>query len=472
MDTIKMMREWADKSTIKNWLTLEDGFSIWWMMDEWLHKSIIYFSNFDDVIKGIKRKPSKKIYLLKYFHRLRYKLRRNISMTREFKKGCVLFFGSPVQKNEDNIFRPLFDKFEDKIIVDFPSDYDDKFYLRRAWDKLEVKDTILLEEFYNPEYKTQLKIAKKLYKLLKEDNYFLKASKHIWPAIKPQMDFYFNHRFEAHLRNYYSLKNMVDTLEPSIIVYGGEGGVLGNILAHIGKMYNIPVIGIMHGSLKYDGKLVHYNDGCPKATKLCVWGKYHKDWLVKYSGYNPTDITVTGNFRFDNFKKKGEMGDKILILDQNEEGDLLQIATSCLIFYGDTIVAIHPARKNRKFYEQIPIVESTEDYIDELSNSKLIVSFCSTGVLDSMFYDKPLLLVKLKDAKWDPTKLCDYYQEKIGVIYTQGKDNLYDKIRLALKDPYKKRRHEYIKSHLYKMDGKSTDRIIKVIKNEMQSMRK
>ena len=478
MDTVKIMRDWAEKTDLINTLKLSDGFSVWWMMDQWLHKSRGYYNTFDDVINKIKRKPSKKIYLTKYFFRLRFWLRRLACFNFPVVKGKKTLFINSIKWDgtRDLFFNPVMKYFNNSCLVDYPTDYAAYWSIKRIFEKRKLGNNLILEMFYDSSYKKEVTMIQQRYNKIVNDS-FLKNSKGIWPEIKPQMDFYIHNRMESHIRNYMALKKMVSIEKPEALIFGGEGGLYGNMCSYIGKLYNIPSIGIMHGSLNYDAKLVHYNDGCPKATKICVWGSYFKSWMMKYSDYDATDIDVIGNIRMDSFERYDK--DKIclefgldskqpiiIVLDQNEI-DLRDVANECNELY-QTIIALHPARIDKKYYN-IKTVVSTEDYLKVLSVCDLVVTFGSTGVLDSMFYNKPIMLVPVKDDYWDARVLTDYYSEGIGVVCEENY-NYFEKIELALTDPLKDKREVYIERHLYKIDGKATKRFANVIKDAISKV--
>lgn len=478
MDTVKAMREWAENVDLIGTFKLSDGFSVWWMMDQWLHKSRGYYSNFDDIIKGIERKPSWKIYLTKYFFRLRFWLRRILSHNFPITIGRKVLFINSIKWDGENdlFFNSAMKYFDNACLVDYPTDYAAYWSVKRIFEKRKLTGNhLILEMFYDPSYKKEVKKIQERYEEMKKDKFFLDNSTRMWPALKPQMDFYVYHRMESHIRNYMALKKMVKIDKPEALVFGGEGGLYGNMCSYIGYLFNIPVIGLMHGSMNYDAKLVHYNDGCPKATKICVWGSYFKDWMIKYSGYDSKHISVIGNIKMDDFKKwdKGkvccELGlvaDKpiIAVLDQNEI-DMRYVVDECKKYYPQTMVALHPARIDKEFYKDVKTIVPTRDYLKLLSCCDLVVSFGSTGVLDSMFYDKPIILVPVKDDYWDARILTDYYSEGIGVVC---EDDFKENLKLALKDPFKEKRRDYIKSHLYKIDGNATKRFVDVIKHAIE----
>ena len=475
MDTVKIMRGWAEKVDLINTLKLSDGFSVWWMMDQWLHKSRGYYSTFDDIMNHIERKPSKKIYLAKYFFRLRFWLRRWACLNFPVIKDKKILFINSIKWDgtKDLFFNPVMRYFDNSCLVDYPTDYATYWSIKRIFEKRKLTNHLILEMFYDSSYKNEVTMIQQRYNKMINDESFLKNSKDIWPMLKPQMDFYIYHRMESHIRNYMALKKMVSIEKPKALIFGGEGGLYGNICSYIGKLYNTPSIGIMHGSINYDAKLVHYNDGCPKSTKICVWGSHFKDWMIKHSGYDDTHIDVTGNIRMDSFKKydKNKVCSEfgldskkpiIIVLDQNEI-DLRDAAKKCNDLYPQTIVALHPARMDKKYYN-IKTVISTEDYLKVLSACDLVVSFGSTGALDSMFYNKPIMLVPVKDDYWDARVLTDYYSEGIGIVCEEN-DDYFEKIELALTDPLKDKREAYIESHLYKIDGKATLRFANIIKD-------
>lgn len=219
----------------------------------------------------------------------------------------------------------------------------------------------------------------------------------------------------------------------------------------------------------------------------------HKYKEIKENFMDSSKIIITGQPRYDilHYAKKIYIKDKFLVenyigknkkivlwttqchgMTTEENIQNLEAICKAVKDLKDVILIIkqHPA-EGKKYTEMIK--EYLEKYnVDALLTSResdtyqqiyvcdLLITKTSTTALEAIAMNKPTIILNLSEEP-DST---DYVNEGVAVgVYK--KEELKSSIVKLIKDDsdLAKKREEYIKKYLYKVDGRSTERIIQII---------
>lgn len=486
----EMLNDWAVKNNLIDLFSL-DNTSAWWWMNDFLFSSENFCNNFKDVLN---KRPVKKVHLLKKFTDIYFKKRYLIRWLYSYKfklkkdkRKKIVFFVGLYWNNDRAESSPLFEKLSKKynvIIIDRASEYASDLSLMRLKGKLKSKGKFQHQVFeaYKPEALGLF--TNGIFAFLRSQYQTIKFQG-IFKKLKPQFEAYFKYRLKSQIRNYLTILNFLKTELPDCVFYLSEGGVFGNMLFDTCKLNDIPVVAMQHGFMPYSPKLVHKTKDFPKPNKICVFGKSHKDFLVKYGKYPSKDIVVTGHYRYDDFGCKHNdyklNPDKKTILwaphanrDQNKYFQEIHRIVKKL--NAQLLIKFHPEAQvtlKKKVIQTIPKdpdihIFQKEDVVSLLKISDAVIVFYSGVGLEAMMLNKPVVMLNFPD---NPDKV-DY--AKKGAAYgVYDLKQLEPAINKALfRDDKQKQRKKYVKDCYYKMDGRATDRVIKVIEDAMQLMRK
>ncbi|NVM29087.1 MAG: hypothetical protein HWN65_09595 [Candidatus Helarchaeota archaeon] len=329
-------------------------------------------------------------------------------------------------------------------------------------------------------------------------------------------------RFFYNLKNYLNLidgmYNLIQTEKPSMLVTMYDVPGPQRAVTKICRNNGIPTLVIQHGLYinDYSGFYV-----MPKeADKHFCWGNYHKNWAIKRGKLPETQI-VTGNPKWDSsiFMNDKSKNRKLSIYDiyyfsreflENLEWHLLRIKppkkliviatqyyksdTSCyssdenVVFIRDTlramkdfpkcqvVVKLHP-----NFYEEYK--ELTKTFVQELRlrNVKitsrhlwdilkmcnLLITQTSTVGLEAMLFNKSIVIyIPNGSPNLNPYAgrgaVIEVYKKE-GLI-SAIKDALFNKeVQMKLAVACKK----FINEYAYRIDGKASYRIAKLIESSI-----
>jgi Capsule polysaccharide biosynthesis protein len=211
----------------------------------------------------------------------------------------------------------------------------------------------------------------------------------------------------------YILHNLINEVNPKLIILGTDCHRLSRHLVIISKKYNIKSLVIQHGAT--NGK---YGFAPLFANKIAVWGNISKKILIDW-GIPEENIIITGNPRFGKIKSyrqkdccKSKYAEKLKILvalSPYEKDVTVEILT--LVFEAvknikdiTLIVKPHPSEKNIYYYEEIIKRHNYIDVIlDEksstnylLADSDVVVSAQSTIGIEALLFGKTLIEIDSK----------------------------------------------------------------------------
>lgn len=307
----------------------------------------------------------------------------------------------------------------------------------------------------------------------------------LWPLLKDMFLFYYYSRFPDLSYLIEIMNSLFKTEKPDLVILFDDIGVFGKTAAFVCKLNRVKCLTLQHGIF---GDLPIMNI---VSDKFAAYGDFIKKIMVK-RGVSPKKIVVTGNPKFDIFLKNNYSRDKfyekfgipddykLVVLATttfflgNTNEDIISATIECLKNLDKTqlIIKTHPSDNNTPIYKSIvkklnsdAIVIQKHDIFDILNSCDILITVSSTVGLEAMIFGKTVINLNLTGSE----ELIPYSKSKaaIGIrdlskLAAAINNSLYNKTIL------KKLEHnkiKFIKEHAFKIDGKSTDRILSLVDN-------
>lgn len=359
---------------------------------------------------------------------------------------------------------------------------------------------------------------KEQWKYLENDDLFNELcafkNKNNSQKIKQKIKYYFNRLFPYAVKCIEIAKNMIETEKPDLILLLYEYGYFGRCLIFAANMKKIPVIAIQHGVIHKHHKGYIYpteyisktgsvcSPFCPIPNITAVYGSYHKDLLTTYSAYPKEKIVVTGQPRYDVlFNMDGKYSKEKFIskYNINSKNKIILWTTQCHVISDKEnknnfkamfetlqnlkdvtlIIKQHPG-EGKKYTKMIKaalkdynlnivITSKSSDIYEQLYVCDVMVTKNSTTAMEAVALNKPVIVLNLSGE----TDVIGYVTEGVALGVYNERD-LTPTIEKLLKDDSKlaENRDQYIEKYLYKIDGKSTERIVQLIEKTLDEWEK
>ena len=377
------------------------------------------------------------------------------------------------------------------------------------------------ESYVTP--KSVLKVFKmliayrKLWKDLKTDKRVIDSLNYknipLYDLLEDELSYLFSKTLVGVIGFFEVMKRVIDVEEPDIIVASCEYSSYARSAVVEAKSRRIPTIGIQHGIMgQYHFDYRHAaheisNDStlcpnhCPIPDKTVVYGTYHKDFLTRICGYPEDSVVVTGQPRYDvlchadkiyskeKFLEKYKINpDHKIVLWTTQWGfsDAENISNLKAIFKTmedmkniTLIVKQHPREEEREtemiekhlnnYRINAIVTPKISDTFEQLFVCDLMITRHSTTAMEAVALNKPVIILNLSGEP-DPV---EYVREGVALgVYKE--DDLKPAIEKLLKDDSElaKNRKRYIEKYLYKIDGKATERVIKLIEEMINEKQK
>ncbi|MDO8055933.1 MAG: UDP-N-acetylglucosamine 2-epimerase [Candidatus Hermodarchaeota archaeon] len=231
---------------------------------------------------------------------------------------------------------------------------------------------------------------------------------------------------------------------------------------------------------------------CPLASITSVIGPSFKKVLTDVSAYPESKVAISGQPRYDVFYFTDRIYDKSAFLKRfnlDPKKKIVLLATQPFPlerlrheFFTNTlnnlrsiegiqiVVKPHPNEAIQWFTDQLASVKTTVvvlppffDTIEAIYASDVFLSVNSTTIIEALILNKPVVVVNLSKQ----TEPLPWVEEgaALGVYEAKSiqrtvENALYDeKVRKKLDA----KRTDFVHKHLYKIDGKATERVIDLI---------
>lgn len=268
------------------------------------------------------------------------------------------------------------------------------------------------------------------------------------------------------------------TRDPSLIVKFGTGRPYSQILGVLGKKKGIPVLLIPHSIIGHEG--FPYKIYC---DKIAVSGYIDLNSLKK-SGIREEKLVLTGRPYYDrvvtfkNIQFRGEKNKRnnvnILIVSQPIDTELDHFSKSLFIktvlselkkFNNiDLIVKLHPMENEDNLYHQFAAeigirlnILKNADLYELMHTADLVITIVSNAGAEALLMGKPVISVNLSGVERP-----SYVAEK-GAVEARNKEEVHKVIDDIVNKDRAFNSEGFINKFAYKMDGKATDRVLKLI---------
>ncbi|MBD3313502.1 hypothetical protein GF345_03600 [Candidatus Woesearchaeota archaeon] len=319
------------------------------------------------------------------------------------------------------------------------------------------------------------------------------------PLLKPWLDFAFKRRTFLAILYIEGGLEMYDYLAPKLAFVIDETGLYGRSIVTAARIKQIPIIAVQHGYITEDsfeymhikGEIGHRIEKplCPIADKTVVYGPYTKEILIKQGNYPADKVEVTGQPRYDclvgdHLRKRRVFRD--IDLDRNKK--LILWTTQDVPGQADIVfravkgmkdaqllVKLHPRELGgmKPYYDKAEELGIKIKAVQEGNTLEMIyacdtiITMHSTTGLEAIMMGKPVVVLNTSGRP----DMVPYVSEGAALGVYRPED-LEKALRKALFDRktisrLKKNSRKYAYKHSYKMDGKATQRVMKVAENLM-----
>ena len=330
--------------------------------------------------------------------------------------------------------------------------------------------------------------------------FFLSIKSLLGYRIGKELDYYFRLMGKpaevSSLLNLMISEKIILLLKPKVLFLTCEYCTSHRAFTYVAHLNNKAVIALQHGVITPSHCDYIFGDNrmmniLPDLT--CVIGQYHYDLLTEYSIYKPEHVVVTGQPRYDVLYHVEEIYSKEKFLEEykiNPDHKIVLWATAChgssdeeniknfkTVFetmqnIKDAILIIkqHPGDGERytKMIEKYLntykinaiVTPKDSDTYELLFVCDLMITKDSTTAMEAIALNKPVIVLNLGGEP----DVVDYVEQGVAFgVYKE--EDLKHAIEKLLKDDTElaKNRKKYIGNHLYKIDGKATERVIELV---------
>ncbi len=333
----------------------------------------------------------------------------------------------------------------------------------------------------------------------------------MYDIISKKIGFYFLILLPYAVKRIEISKQMLEKQQPSLVLLVNEYGIFERSLLIAAKEKNIPTVAIQHGNIsRYSNGYIFAKDEvspdgdirapfCPIPDKTLVFGEYYKGILTQWSAYPPECILVTGSPGFDVLSTIKDMPGKKDVLkeyDIDEDKKMILWTTQCLVLsdeenqknlrtvgraldkLNDCVLVIkrHP-REGEKHTEMIVgcmglpqknivLAPKTANTLDLIRACDVLITKFSTTATEAIAMDKAVLILNLSNE----ADLMGYVDEgaAVGVYQEQELEGAIERL-LQHEPELAEKRGQYIRRHLFKIDGKATERAAEIIMQMLEA---
>ena len=358
--------------------------------------------------------------------------------------------------------------------------------------------------------KEAFKHFKGIWGSLKDDESFKELcsynGKSIYKEMRKEFENYFFLLFPRAVKYIEIAKRMIEEEKPELILIQNEYGDFERALVVGSRLKRVLTLTVQHGIITP----THYGYIFDKEEKgkitlpdkTCVFGQYHYDLLTKNSIYGPDQVVVTGQPRYDVLfyadkiyskerfftEYKINPAHKIVLwttqchgLSEEENNKNFKAVFKTMQNLKDTTLIIkqHPGEREEdtkmieeflsKYEISAVVTPKSSDTYEQLFVCDLMITRHSTTAMEAVALNKPVVILNLSGEP----DIVEYVQDGVALgVYKE--ENLKLSIEKLLKDDSElaKSRAKYIEKYLYKIDGKATERVVKLIEEMIEELRR
>jgi len=448
-----------------------------------------------------KKLIEKKIQLIEKIKNIKFNVRKKYAKKnfKNFSKKDILFIThTSLHKNGRDLFlQDIIDNYKEKSnysIIDI--DYTKDILKINKGIKNRKKHAYIPFEAFSSTNKNAKWFFQNKWNEIKNNKEFQNSLTYrkisYWDIMKSQFKFIFHHRLPNAANYIATSQKMIKTLDPKLIFLIDETFMYGRSIVHASKKEGVKTIALQHGliwkeSFEYRNKIENLKElNTPLADLTLVMGKHAKDFLTKNNNYKEENVIITGQPRYDEFKKiklDSQKRDKknILFISQpiTEEVSADYVETSFIAFSElkklrkdiNFIIKLHPREENLKYYQNLadkykihPTFIRDIPVQEVLKDSDVIVTMHSTVGIEALLLRKPVVIVNTTG------KVDSYpYPEGENIPKCTNKEEL---IKVLLNLDNLKSDQSFLKYHLYTPPGGTVNKIKNIIDKSLEDISK
>ena len=293
-----------------------------------------------------------------------------------------------------------------------------------------------------------------------------------------------------------SFINAISLIQPKVILTSCEYCKMGRAAVAVGNKENLPTVALQHGIITplHEGYIFSKSEGIsmndavnsrPLPRYTLLYGPGYCDVLINSSTYPRNSLIITGQPRYDYLYEVSQSFDKDRFLDEMKLGRPLIVWISqpghsrmedmrsidsfmnlLNIIPMHLFIKPHPAETDLSAYAPLAQRENVTlskdvDLYKLLNACDLIITKNSTTAMEAAALNKPIIVLNLGGEP----DVIDYVEEGIALgVYSEKELPIAVERLLEDDDLLRGHRDSYVKKYLYKIDGKSSQRVARFIK--------
>lgn len=453
-----------------------DGYSLWKFIDVALYYKFLEGEKGPSFVDGLFARPVQSLVKFRRFQR-----KGSLNGLKKEKRD-VLFF--PFAATHVHTFNNLIKNLDScKVIIKDGLMSDEVKTSAKSLDIPFVNVERYFDKDIGSDVKNSLRWVNSAWKAILNDAE-IRALFEEKPFIKSSLKYFLFYRKRIiEIIEYIKLIEKIYSIEkPKLVVVSDENTDFGSLVVTIANKKGIPSLNVQHGMIMFN-KVVTSE---LKATITAVFGPNDKNYLVE-NGLDAEKIVVTGQPRYDGLinSKLDRLNEcKKLGLDPKKK--ICLFATQYAVNKKDRVIVDHVRQtiietfKNRKDLQLIikthpsdnrnyrSEISSNISVVDDIQLNWKLYNLCdlvmvtsSTVALEALICGKPLIIVNMGND-------IHYLKEGVALGATDKKE-LERAINLIFNDPktlqnLARKRKTFIHNYSYKADGRSTERVLRLIK--------
>jgi glycosyltransferase involved in cell wall biosynthesis len=341
--------------------------------------------------------------------------------------------------------------------------------------------------------------------ILQSAEIFNKVNKKISQAeFKNNSDVFILKMLKNHIRTSFfliseilSFENALSLIRPKVILTSCEYCKMGRAAVASGNKEHLPTVAIQHGIItpRHEGYIFSkleknsINDAVnsrPIPRYTLLYGPRDSAVLINNSTYPENSLIITGQPRYDylyeisssktsdKFFENLKLGHPLIVwTSQPDRSDIestkiiRSISNLLDCMHVNLFIKPHPLERDLSVYNPLTQRENVRlskevDIYKLLNACDLLINTSSTTAMEAAALNKPIIVLNLSGMP----DVSDYVTEGIALgVYDEKDLPAAVKMLLENNDMQRLQREEYVKNHLYKIDGKSSERVAAFIKS-------
>lgn len=472
-----------------------DEIPLWWFYRRFITSHVLP-KQFNTVSLLEKKKISlkEKIYysalqfsFRKYFQineKIKLQVTKNDPVKNDREKVLFLTYTNHLNTKTGEVYRVnnLAKKLQEEQRLDQFVLFADPLSLQ-SYKQLKLFEHTIYQYITEEDKRTAQKISQELFEKWKRVNQKHLFGEH-WPSLKYTLQFFFSPEFLYNLILYYqAMQHVLREENIKMIILTSRNGFFEKCIIAAAHKQKIPLVVVQHGM----GMGTSDPELFP-GMKIAVFGAAYREKLTSW-GINQEDIIITGPIIFEQIQEfiqseKKATGKVLLITDQYIEENYIHkekyfqkieiILQQLQTLEKEIVIKLHPVEKH--FAEYVSLIEKngwnniqvTQErgsavLYNLINNSDVVINSYSTVALEAMILGKPILTINI-----GPNLVPDIENSIFaGGIHCTLRDNIAKAAQEAVQDSpeWQNKRKRIVERYCYKIDGKATERLVKLVYN-------